>query len=346
MRTIHNRRTTYTFLERRTVATYSLVWGQGQVEHLHRDLCAAILQATKGKLHRHRRIASLPRTYRVQWRPEEGVAFAFNEDRASHQHHPFWIGIGLDDPAAVRHGALPAFPTQFNTDGRGASRLAGAFLRADDGTIHLGHSGRLKRCKVDDVLDAYPGPVVHVTRRGRQTTDRFMLIGRLRDPNLCGSLRAFGEFAKDFKTGFMPGQASKVKGAEFSGRAIVGPRPGYEADYQHGRVVEALRRYVARKGVRVWRTQLEDLLVGGTTARPHYLLEVKTEAALQPVYTALGQLQYHAARYSPRPGRVIVLPSDVPARIRRALDVIGVRTILFEEVGRKVNFRGADALLR
>jgi hypothetical protein len=102
--------------------------------------------------------------YNVCWHPKVQVAFVFNALAEWKRHHPYWVGIGLQNPATA-HRRLDPIPTQFNTPHpSNAGGFAGAFLEDAAGRIHLGHTGRLRKFPAKELLSVYPGPRVEAGR--------------------------------------------------------------------------------------------------------------------------------------------------------------------------------------
>ena len=121
--------------------------------------------------------------------------------------------------------------------------------------------------------------------------------------------------------------------AEFSGTAQVGsPANATEADWEHGRVVDALQTELVKLGHAPRKNQDIDLCLVDSTGKPSVLFEVKTESARYPIYTAIGQLQFHSRDAGPK--RVIVLPDVPDATAISALERLGIRLITYSRTGR------------
>jgi hypothetical protein len=306
----------------------------------YRKLEKRLTQGSHVETHSRIQIQGYAPRYKVYWHPKAEVSFCFNENSATLRHHPFWIGIGLQDPARIHGGKLDSLPTQFNAaHGIGTGTFAGAFLKDSSGRIHLGHTGRLFRTAASKVIAAYPGPKpasVPVNGRPKQ----FLLLGALDDEDLIVMLREFATFVRTFKSqSDQPGNLRKFI-PEFGGTAHVPARKAYQADYEHGRVVNALAERLRDAGLRVTRTREIDLIAWDARSRPVAIYEVKSGAQPYDIYTALGQLTLHGHRLPGSTRRIMVLPNAPTRQAARALGELGISIELYKLTDGRPTFQG------
>ena len=114
-------------------------------------------------------------------------------------------------------------------------------------------------------------------------------------------------------------------------------------DFQHGKIVRALRNQVEGNG-RVLKFQAIDLaLISHTQVK---LFEIKTSIDSQSIYTAIGQLYMHGAvlqREYPEKklARCLVIPGTIDTRKREVLyRELGIAVISYEYNGLDTSFSG------
>ncbi len=258
------------------------------------------------------------------------------------------------------------FPATFRRD------QGGAFLRqVESGKIVLAHRGIVTlgkgRFPKDRLFDAMAASVCEAaTSKG---TKEFLLIAELDSKTLIEEISAFSSqlrtVLRDYKAD--SASAAAVGGNtplsrqdasafgklgdyfdEFSGKRRAYKARKVQADCHHGLVVAALEQAL-RDNAHTQKSREIDLVAlrSDTTL----LVEVKTSADPQSVYTAIGQLSVHAPRvaqiFSQKTvAKVVVLPEQPMAQLGEILGKhLGIKVILYTRTN-KINFTfsGLDKL--
>ena len=268
-----------------------------------------------------------PALARAVWFEKQDFWYGANEE-----HNRYWNGFGLGNPFDDR--AKRSIVAEVNPvkEGRDA-RVQGAFAKAD-GRMLLIHRGRLGGGKSGvggGFLDWYPlSRHRSLSEGGRET--QVIAIGPIDDAReLLDGLHDFVRLAASYKAGDAPPRphtdAISAYRPEFSGQSsYVRPEREVDADWLHGRVVDVLKGDLAAHGYTARNDKYRDLYVEKASC-PVLLFEVKTSHALQDLYTAVGQLQWHAKGDA---YRVIVVPSGLAPESRARLDGLGLNCITFD----------------
>ncbi len=248
-------------------------------------------------------------------------------------------------------------------------RATGDIVLAHRGIVTLGH-----RVKKDILFDAMASGIIEAeTSEG---PGEFLFMALLDSPSLVEDLGAFSSKLRSTLQGL--GTASEqnddvVAGngedageetptsapragafgelgayfSEFSGaRRAFTPKKVYPI-CNHGKVVDALEAQVAKLGLTLKSTEI-DLVVN--CAKMALLFEVKTNAATQSVYTAVGQLGVHEFSVAKFTGKRVVRVLVVPERPMAALaanveNELGIRLVTyFFNASGGVTFKGLDGL--
>lgn len=190
-------------------------------------------------------------------------------------------------------------------------RMGGVFIRdTESNEVLLGHRGIVTRGKSrmpkDRVFAEAGLPIVRAsTSEGGST--QVLVVCPIGHPHL---LKVIDEFCLEMRRaatavaeeindpmrsdGKVDAATSKLKAYfdEFSGRSEYIRKSPVVADWEHGRVVAALRKSFSAE-TPIYKNSLCDLIV--VYPQRVILYEVKTRADRQSLYTGIGQLMVHAA---------------------------------------------------
>ncbi len=125
---------------------------------------------------------------------------------------------------------------------------------------------------------------------------------------------------------------------EFEGTKTVAASRAYSANCDHGIIRNRLTMLLRNAGYNVGRDLARDLFIG-SRSKPDAEFEIKTGCDPQSVYTAVGQLLMHSVA-TPAMSKVVVLPSPVPARTRKALKALDLRLIEYRWTKASIHFNG------
>jgi hypothetical protein len=239
-------------------------------------------------------------------------------------------------------------------------RVAGSFLRDEDGVIYVAHSGKIgggtKGVGMKAFLEYYPAWTT-VTSGSRDQT--MYVLGRLDDPKLVKKLVAFTkrskQFRDDIKTGASqatanPSPEKNQDGSpptfnpEFTGKKKYATADQVEADCTHGIIVMALRERLVAAGLTVGNTVSRDLYIVGPNGKLAVLFEVKTTVDTTSVYTSIGQLFFHGG--PPQSLKLVaLLPDNVGVLARSRLAELGIELVTFGWDEDEPTFDGLDGVV-
>lgn len=265
-----------------------------------------------------------------------------NPDGAPNPKRLNWFGLFQDD------GDLQ-ISVEINTPFEGVNGNASGFFARDNqtGLIYLFHSARLGGGTTGVHRNAF------LTWSGQRLEQVFDSTGKVRNGVLVMPVEGMAstvsairyvEKIAGFKRAVRAGETSSQNFKNRETQLVAyyaearGRRKGKRSadfDYvsRHGEVVEALHEWRKSNGLvesnKLTKNILIDLGVSeGSSLREVY--EVKTSAARQNVYTAIGQLIVHGSSDDCK--RYIVLPHGdaLPSDIKRALSKNGIEVVLFK----------------
>jgi len=267
----------------------------------------------------------------------------------------YWTPIGVvwNKDAFERPGLVDIrvelnFPFSLN-------RNAGGVLLEDadnDGDIYIGHRGKVgggrKGIGKTAFMSFYKGPTQIVLDVDRET--EVIVISELKSENL---LRNIGEFVKSveiFKNAVVNGYDFEKAESPKEFRKEQEKRRPYSLSAQidsevwwHGRVVNRLFEKLQTMGKMVTKTPSIDLMLVDSKGRMTHIFEVKSGSDSQSVYTAIGQLMYHA---EPTVKQIAVLPSDISGARLEKLNELGIHVVTFEGDGVEICFRGLEGIIK
>lgn len=232
-------------------------------------------------------------------------------------------------------------------------RVAGFFAKDGHGDIYLMHTGRVgggrkgigrsafltwSMLKLIEVEDSRRG-----VRRG-------VVVARIGSGEIAGQIASFTSKVANFKRQVASGalEAPDFKARldeferykpEFSGRKRGSRSDHFDYFTYHGDVVQALyneRAADCSAEEHVYSNRLIDLYVRKAGAVTE-VYEVKACSGRQALYTAIGQLETHAAPYQAK--KILVLPADeeIPDDVAAALLSLGItiRYFVLSRQGRR-----------
>lgn len=270
-----------------------------------------------------------------------GENFWWTHEEILQTHEPrYWNAFGytesFSDSRSMDITCEINFPIK-----NGTWRVAGAFVKDENGTICIVHSGKIgggrKGISKRSFMENFMGSEqwVSVERYGKSTAA--VLISQLKAPDLVNKI---GHFVKEVYRikDLSPSPKSSLtstKPDEFN-EEFGGLRKPYSAEETkarviHGPIVSSLKEEISKHGFKVTNDQFRDLYV---EKRRTALFEVKSESTRQSRYTAIGQLFYHAKSDDVR---IAVFPSinDEFAKILKKCEIVGVT---WSEKGNKYTF--------
>jgi len=130
---------------------------------------------------------------------------------------------------------------------------------------------------------------------------------------------------------------------EFEGTVNRQGKSIIEATYDHGTVVNQLKRILEKKGHRVSNTKHCDLRVIRDEA-VRFQFEVKTSNDSQNIYAAIGQLLFHSSHLQHRPRLILVSPASIGEKERKILAKLRIKHLAYEWLEDKPRFQGLSFL--
>lgn len=298
---------------------------------------------------------------RIVWRPD-GIDLPISHD-GEHWFAPHVAGEG----AGIRRywnsfgdyradGSLQ-ITVEINIPLDSNSRQVSGFFARDPetGVAYLMHDGGVGGGRKGIGKDAFLAwsnlLQIEVHEDGREPR-RGIIVAPLDAASLDGALTQFVGKVSAFKQAVGEGYEVPVVESPTGGETMgdyfpepTGLRKGerqkhFEYITRHGDIVDALRHWASQRFPqgRVVKDRYIDLGIeqAGCLA---CLFEVKTSAARQVMYTAVGQLSVHAPAHNV--ARYVVVPDgeSMATDIRACLDRLNVRVLTYELDGRTVTIR-------
>lgn len=229
-------------------------------------------------------------------------------------------------------------------------RMAGAFVRDEEGRIYLAHSGKVGGGKqgigMSAFLDFWRGADMVDVICPEDRTRKMILVACLDSPRFLQQVAHFVHEVAQFKQGgprtLLPAQQEHGFTPEFQGT-----RKGYqakgvvEASCDHGVVVSALAQALEKtSGLEAKNDGQRDLFLVSDSGRISTLFEVKTDLSTTSIYTGLGQLMLHGARTDAAPRRILVVPGEPDTPTQQALARLGVSVLTYTWKANRPEFAG------
>lgn len=253
----------------------------------------------------------------------------------------FWNAFGRGEPSPGGHLSI-VVEVNFHYEGIGR-RIAGAFARDLRKRVYVVHRGGIGggRKGIGKALfrRQFSGQWIPLDE-GR---DMVALIGHLEGNRFLAQLASFVTDVARIKaqTKSRDGRGAEQEGGdqgadqpehrpEFEGlrEYVLGHRVVAECD--HGLVLNRLADVLLSAGYRLYNDRSRDLCLVDSGGRRVAVFEVKTDTSLQSIYTAVGQLLYHATEQSTRPSLIAVFPRGIGRDTARRLAGLGIRLLTYD----------------
>jgi hypothetical protein len=297
------------------------------------------------------------------WHPSEGVWCVLEPEHAGNR---YWCCFGTDDPSTAKDLGISS---EINFAYEGVNRrIAGAFVKDDDGNIYVAHSGKVgggRKGVGKDAFLAYSIPQVREDVAWPDgATSQMLIIGMLDSVGFVNSVATFVSEVAAFKDAvrngttaerqlpLRPGDDHDAELGDYSPESLLGtasyqqPKRTIEMRLAHGPVVHALRDAIESAGLLAKKTNRIDLaaVTGGDELLA--VFEVKTAVDWGSIYGAIGQLMYYGKTGAYTPKRLVaVLPTGGPGDLDARLREIGLGVVRYSHVNGTPVFSGLDAYL-
>jgi len=289
----------------------------------------------------------------VFWHETLGIWSYFDSEM---EENRYWCAFGVQDASKLTSLDITC---EINTPKEGINRkVAGLFVRDNEGNVYLTHNGNLRGGRKG---------ISGITFRKYFQSDQFVnlawqdgveskniLIGGLDDPELPYQVNHFVKRVYRFKEQVVSGKLPKTIDLanskftpEFSGQR----QSYYQADKiksqcNHGRVIDALHNLLESKGLKTANDNYRDLFALDDTGSMTVLFEAKTDTSTSSIYSAIGQLMYHAEVQDPTPKRVLVIPEETTQETSNVLNRLGIEVITYRWEEGNAAFSEVDSIFR
>lgn len=257
--------------------------------------------------------------------------------------------LGLGDPVGAGKKQFSPVAELNPSRSPPSRKCQGAFAEDDAGKVFIVHRGRLGGGKKNigkGFLAWYPKHLRRLVDDDDRTAD-VIVVGRLGHPKLVDGVRAFLGLAHAYRQGHKPSApyaataANTVYSDEATGKSKYKTEREIVVEWRHGRVVKALNAQLKKLGVTGHKDKKRDLFTM-KRGKQAILFEVKASGDTQSIYTAVGQLAWHAA---PGTRRVAVLPATTPHELKGRLEQLGISVLSYTWHDEKPRVEGVKELL-
>lgn len=295
-------------------------------------------------------------SYKFWWHPDPGLWVVLE---ASENGNRSWNCFGTGDPTQGNGAIAPSCEINFPHEGINRS-VAGLFARDVAGHVHVVHSGKIgggrpgiSKSRFVEFFSGsdqweeifWPDDEKVTAALDLGPVDAEDLVFRIH--HFVRAVEQFKERAEEGQLG-EPAELSEDDGEgepsytpEFSGKRASYTVGAIESRCDHGRIVDALRETLQAalpgRSFRVGNTRHHDLYLARSNKMVAHF-EVKTDAALSSIYTAIGQLMYHNSGPALQITRIIVLPEALGARGITRLNQLGFKVLLYRWVRNRPAF--------
>lgn len=228
-------------------------------------------------------------------------------------------------------------------------RAAGIFLEDGDGEIFIGHRGKVgggrKGIGKNAFMQYYKGSRSFV-KDGNTETEVF-IISALGSPRLVENIKAFADSVEMFKrnatNGMLPDK-NNLFNLEPERRNAYTVAETIDSEMLHGSVVNALYAKFNQLSATVKNTRYIDLMIVSETEKITHIFEIKSRSDLQSIYTAIGQLKFHAQRLRTDAKQIIVVPKTISDDSKSILNELGIHVVIFAEEEKQIKFFGLESV--
>jgi hypothetical protein len=291
--------------------------------------------------------------YTLYWRPDLQIWSLLDPKETKNR---YWCCFGVGYPS---DGQSQSITCEINPPIKGVDRrIAGIFLKDDNDSIYLAHSGKIgggrKGIGKNSFLRYWRAENVESISWPDRKATNAIVIARLGGKRLPSQIARFVQKVEAFKTlaeksptAFRKSQTPSTYSPEFSGqRKSYSIKGRIESECDHGFVVEELVRELKRKKMKYANNRSCDLFVLAKNKRVRYLFEVKTDSSTSSIYQGIGQALYHTASYSPQPRPILVMPGAPKKSTAKALKRLGIRLVSYGWSGKRIRFSELDRAVR
>ena len=266
-------------------------------------------------------------------------------------HNRYWNAFGLEPDGKNNNSIV----VEVNIPKEGINRrIGGVFAKDEYGHAYLLHRGKIgggrEGVGKGEFLNFFRGNMVEIKDGDR--TNLACLIAVFSDKEFIENVTFFIKEVYRFKEKVKEGSSGNAKDfskftPEFRGNKAGGGRR-HVAECNHGRIVDCLQKWVAEAvdPSMIGNNQRIDLaVVSDNTLREVY--EVKTGNDLQSIYTAIGQVMYHAhfADQKKAAKMSIVLPKLRGGKLEELQGVLSklkIRLIKYSKEGKIYKFNSGS----
>ena len=265
----------------------------------------------------------------------------------------YWCLFGVEDASKITNLDITCEINPLKEGIKG--NFGGLFVRDSSGQIYITHSGNLRGGKKGigkfALWKFFKGNqfITIDGSNGKEYTT--IIIGRLGDPKLPIQVSYYIHEVNRFKkndVSIKPRQIeyiNKTFSPEFFGQ-----RQNYRKDdiiksqCNHGRIVNDLYNDLKNRGLLINNDRQRDLYIYDNKGMT-VLFEAKTDLSTSSIYSAIGQLMYHAVSQDTSPVRVLVLPGEPKSETFKILNCLDIKVLTYKLLKDKVDFSGFDTFL-
>ena len=295
--------------------------------------------------------------HEAHWRPVQRFWAVFEDSLA---HNRYWCAFGTTDPGESDNLSITC---EVNIPFDGIDRrIAGVFVKNDDGTVFVAHSGKIgggrKGVGKSGFWRMYRGAGPTTVTYSDGAEREVVVIGRIDSPLLAAKVGHFVHEVARIKDAVSAGSSSPSEASggdedgvgsytpEFAGARTPYPFGGVvESTCRHGLVVDALARRLTQKGHAIGNDRARDLFVVDDAGSVTCLFEVKTDLSTTSTYAAIGQVMFDTALDAPKPLLVVVFPGLPTPKTAKRFRQLGIQCLTYEWQDEKVTFTGLKRVL-
>ncbi|MBE9569997.1 MAG: hypothetical protein IMF11_05195 [Proteobacteria bacterium] len=265
----------------------------------------------------------------------------------------YWCVFGVEDASKLNQLKITC---EINPQKEGIEgNFGGLFVRDSSGKIYITHSGNLRGGKKGigkfAFWNFFRGNQFFTidSPNGKEYTT--IIIGMLGDPKLPIQVSYYIHEVNRFKKNDV---SAKPREIEYINKTFspefFGQRQSYRKDdiiksqCNHGRIVNDLHNNLKNRGLLINNDRQKDLYIYDSKGMT-VLFEAKTDLSTSSIYSAIGQLMYHAASQDTSPIRVLVLPGEPKPETFKILNRLDIKVLTYKLLKDKVDFSGFDTFL-
>lgn len=284
----------------------------------------------------------------VYWHPAEQVWCVLEPEFAETR---YWCCFGPDDPTGP-HDLSISCEINFAYEGVNR-RIAGAFVKDDEGRVYVAHSGKVggghEGVGKEAFLKYVDSPVRAAVAWPDGQKTEMLILGMLDSSDFVRNVATFVSEVASFKEAVREGRTADrdlppTPGEDYDSdlgdyfpESLLGVASfdqktrKIEIRLAHGPVVHALRDAIEGAGFVAKKNNRIDLAAVTAAGEIVTVFEVKTSVDWGSVYGAIGQLMYYGKTGAHSPKRLVaVLPTGGPADLDSRLATIGLGVVRYQ----------------